>query len=67
MCKYLLFAMLLGVYERESADVLMAGVIFPVAVYCSPQRVNRVVYGKISEVITETYLRNAQHLFLAKC
>ena len=66
MCKYLLFAMLLGVYERESADVLI-GVIFPVAVYCSPQRVNRVVYGKISEVITETYLRNAQHLFLAKC
>ena len=51
----------------ESADVLIPGVIFPVAVYCSPQRVNRVVYGKISEVITETYLRNAQHLFLAKC
>ena len=63
----MLFAMLLGVYERESADVLIAGIIFPVAVYCSPQRVNRVVYGKISEVITETYLRNAQHLFLAKC
>ena len=59
--------MLLGVYERESADVLIAGIIFPVAVYCSPQRVNRVVYGKISEVITETYLRNAPHLFLAKC
>ena len=59
--------MLLGVYERESADVLIAGVIFPVAVYCSPQRVKRVAYGKISEVITETYLRNAQHLFLAKC
>ena len=51
----------------ESADVLIPGVIFPVAVYCSPQRVNRVVYEKISEVITETYLRNAQHLFLAKC
>ena len=67
MCKYLLFAMLLGVYERESADVLIAGVTFPAAVYCSPQRVNRVVYRKISEVITETYLRNAQHLFLAKC
>ena len=48
--------MLLGVYERESADVLIAGVIFPVA-----------VYGKISEIITGTYLRNAQHLFLAKC
>ena len=67
MCKYLLFAMLLGVYERESADVLIAGIIFPVAVYCSPQRANRVVYGKISEVITETYLRNVQHLLLAKC
>ena len=59
--------MLLGVYERESADVLIAGIIFLVAVYCSPQRVNRVVYGKISEAITETSLRNAQHLFLAKC
>ena len=45
MRKYLLLAMLLGVYEMESADVLI-GVIFPVAVYCSPQRVNRVVYRK---------------------
>ena len=47
--------MLLGVYERESADVLIAGIIFPVAVYCSPQRVNRVVYGKISEVISQKH------------
>ena len=46
MYKYLLFAMLLEVYEREYADVLMVSVIFPVAVYCSAHRLNRVVYGK---------------------
>ena len=58
--------MLLEVYERESADVLMAGVIFPVALYFFAHRLNGVVYGKISEVITKTYLKNALHIFLAK-
>ena len=66
MYKYFLFAKLLEVYERESADVLMAGVIFPVVLYFSAHRLNRVVYEIISEVITKTYLKNAQHIFLAK-